>query len=175
MSLLARLGLGPSRRPTSKPDDDLVSVVQTRLGRLPADRAEMIAAFAGLLIRVAHADDEVSEVEAVALRRLVDEHADLGADETEAVATLVTSHLARMAGIEYSRLTRAMNAHASPEEKLRLLDCLYAMATADDIVTVVEEEQIRAVARALMLSHTQLIEVRKRYADQLEVLRGLPR
>jgi uncharacterized tellurite resistance protein B-like protein len=109
------------------------------------------------------------------LRRLVAQHAGLGADESEAVAALVTSHLESVAGIEYSQLTRTMNAHASPAEKLRLLDCLYALAAADDVATVVEEEEIRAVARALMLSHAQLIEVRRGYADRLEVLRGLRR
>lgn len=173
MSLLARLGLGLPAAP-ERPGD-LVAAVRARLARLPAARAEMVAAFAGLLMRVAHADAEVSDAEAAALRRLVAEHAGLGADETETVASLVESHLESVAGIEYSQLTRAMNTHASPEEKLRLLDCLYAVATADDVATVVEEEQIRAVARALMLSHAQLMDVRGRYAAQLEVLRGLRR
>jgi uncharacterized tellurite resistance protein B-like protein len=173
MSLLARLGLGPSA--TSDGPGDLLAAVRARLARLPAPRAEMVAAFAGLLLRVAHADAHVSDPEAAALRRLVAEHAGLGAEETDAVASLVTSRLESVAGIEYSRLTRAMNAHASSDEKLRLLDCLYAVAAADDVATVVEEEEIRAVARALMLSHAQLIEVRRRYADRLEVLRGLRR
>jgi uncharacterized tellurite resistance protein B-like protein len=174
MSLLAHLGLGSPPSTSTVADDDLVSAVRARLARLPAARAEMIAAFAGLLIRVAAADDDVSPAEAAALRRLVAARAGLGADETEAVADLVTSRLESLSGIEYSRLTRTLNEHASPEEKLQLLDCLYAIATADDLVTVVEEEQIRAVARALMLSHEQLIEVRHRYADRLEVLRDLP-
>lgn len=173
MSLLARLGFASS--PGAPTPTDLLSEVRAHLGRLPPARAEMIAAFAGLLVRVAHAEEGVSDAEDAALRRLVAEHADLGPEDTDAVASLVTSHLDRMAGIGYAQLTRAMNDHATVEEKLHLLDCLYAIATADDVVTVVEEEQIRAVARALMLSHAQLIEVRKRYAAQLEVLRGLPR
>lgn len=172
MSLLARLGLAPSAPP---PEPGLLSAIRARLDRLPAERAEMVAAFAGLLMRVADAEDHVSEAEMAALRRLVAENARLGQDETEAVADLVASQLESVAGIEYSQLTRTMNAHASPEEKLRLLDCLYAVATADGVATVVEEEQIRAVARALMLSHADLIAVRQRYASRLEVLRGLRR
>lgn len=174
MSLLARLGLAPSPAAADEADD-LIGAVRKRLARLSAERAEMVAAFAGLLMRVANADGVVSETEAVALRRLVEERTDLGHEETEVVATLVTGRVEGVAGIEYSRLTRVMNAHATPAEKLQLLDCLYAVATADDLASVAEEEEIRAVARALMLSHVQLIEVRQRYAAQLEVLRGLPR
>lgn len=173
MSLLARLGLGRGARPERS--DDLLTAVRAQLDRLPPARAELAAAFAGLLMRVAHADETVSDAEAAALRDLVASHAGLDAAETEAVTALVASHLEGLAGIEYSRLTRAVNAHASPEEKLHLLDCLYAVASADALATVVEEETIRTIARALMLSHAQLIEVRRRYADRLEVLRGLRR
>jgi len=170
MPLLRLLGLGtPDQTEASA---GLSAAVRERLAHLPPARAEFTAAFAGLLMRVAHADSEVSPEEDAALRRLVDEHAGLTAEECEAVAALVTAHLESMAGIDYAELTRTMNTHASKDEKLHLIDCLYAVATADDLVSVVEDEEVKAVARALMLSHRELIEVRRRYSDQLEVIRA---
>jgi len=169
MSLLARLGLGGTTANATDPND-IVAAVRARLGRLPADRAEMVAAFAGLLMRVAHADETVSDTEASALRHLVREHSGLSPDEAEAVVDLLARRAEGFGGIEYAQLTRAMNEHATPNDKLHLLDCLYEVAAADGLATIVEEEQIRAVARALMLSHGQLIEVRRRHAAALEVL-----
>ena len=58
-------------------------------------------------------------------------------------------------------------------EKEQLLDCLYAVATADETASFFEEEEIRAVARALMLSHDQFIQVRLRYKDKIELLTSL--
>lgn len=169
MSLLARLGFGGSA-PSLTDSNDVVAAVRARLGRLPSDRAEMVAAFAGLLMRIAHADEAVSDTEATTLRRLVRDHSGLAQEEAETIVDLLARQAADLGGIEYSQLTRAMNEHATPADKVHLLDCLYEVAAADGVATIVEEEQIRAVARALMLSHGQLIEVRRRHAAALEIL-----
>ena len=171
MSLLRLLGFGRQDEPADT-SSRLADAVRERLGHLPPERAELVAAFAGLLMRVAHADQDVSETEHDTLRRLVHEHAGLPEDEAEAVISLVTAHLASMAGIDYALLTRAMNEHGSADDKLHLIDCLYAMATADDLVSTVEEDQIRAVGHALMLPRSQLVEIRGRYREQLEVVQA---
>jgi hypothetical protein len=49
------------------------------------------------------------------------------------------------------------------------------MATADDLVSVVEDEEIKAVGRALLLTHSQVIEIRARYRDRLEVIQAARR
>ena len=51
-----------------------------------------------------------------------------------------------------------------------MIDCLFAVATAEGSISVVEDEEVRAVARALLLSQQQFIAVRSRYTDQLEVI-----
>jgi uncharacterized tellurite resistance protein B-like protein len=149
--------------------------VHAHLAHLPRERAELVAAFAGLLMRVAHADQGVSAAEDAALRRLVREHAGLGPSESEAVAALVTSHAQSITGIDYALLTRAMNEYASPDDKLHLVECLYAIATADDLVSVVEDDQIAAVGRALMLPRAPMLEIRARHRDRLEVVQAARR
>jgi uncharacterized tellurite resistance protein B-like protein len=153
----------------------LLAAIKDRLARLPAKRAELVAAFAGLLVRVANADDDISDAERRVLRELVAAHAGLTADESAAVADIVVHQTAELAGIDYALLSRTFNEIGSVADKENLIDCLYAIATADDTVSVIEDDEIHRVARALLVSHTQLIAIRTRYREKLEVLRGMRR
>ena len=170
MSLRKLFGLTPSD-PARK--NRLVAAVQAKLTELPPQRAEFVAAFAGLLVGVAHADEQVSDAERAALRKEIAERAALSREEAEAVADIVVHQANAFAGIEYSSLTRIFNDLASEEEKVQLIDCLYVIATAESPVSLVEDEEIRAVATALLLSHSQFIAIRQRYKDQLEVIQAL--
>ncbi|MFQ5666131.1 MAG: TerB family tellurite resistance protein [Candidatus Binatia bacterium] len=171
MSLLGILGLARSdSAPAGR--NPLADAIRDRLKRLPLRRAEFVAAFAGLLMRVAYADLEISPAERAALPRLIADHAGLSPDESATVAEIVTRQATGFAGIEYALLTRAFNEVATEQEKEQLIDCLYAIATAGSTVSVVEDDEIRAVARALMLSHQQFIAIRHRYKEQLEIIQA---
>jgi uncharacterized tellurite resistance protein B-like protein len=172
MSLLHRLGLGRSDPP---PPTSLMAKIKNELERLPAARAELVAAFAGLLVRVAHADNDISEAERAALQRLVTAHAGLTPAESTIVADIVIHQTRVLAGIDYASLTRIFNEHSTAADKEHLIDCLYAIATADEIVSVIEDEEIRQVSRALILSHPQFIAVRSRYKEKLEVIQAMRR
>ncbi len=168
MSLLKLLGWAEA----SPPPERLAATIQARLTSLTPARAEFVAAFAGLLVRVAYADRSVSEGERAVLGPLLAANAGLPAAEAEAVVEIVTHQATTLEGISYASLTRAFNGIASAEEKERLIDCLFAVATAEGSISLVEDEEVRAVARALLLSHQQLIAVRSRYKDQLEVIQA---
>src|SRR5262249_6328594 len=99
-------------------------------------------------------------------------NAGLPVGEAETVVEIVTHQATTLEGISYASLTRAFNAIASVDEKERLIDCLYAVATAEGSISLVEDEEVHAVARALLLSQPQLIAVRSRYKDQLEVIQA---
>ena len=170
MSLLKRLGLARSDPP---PRNRYTAAVREHLDRLPAERAEFVAAFAGLLARVAHANREVSDAERKAMRRVITRNVGLSAAESEAVADTVVHHAIELGGIDYASLTNTLNELGSGADKEHLIDCLYAVATADDTVSVVEDEEVRQVARALLLTHSQFIEIRRRYKEQLEVIQAL--
>lgn len=174
MSLLKLLGWAEAE-PSSDRDDGpraerLAATVQSRLTALDAKRAEFVAAFAGLLVRVAYVDRSVSEAERAVLGPLLAANAGLPANEAETVIEIATHAATTLGGISYASLTRAFNAIATAEEKMRLIDCLFAVATAEGTISLVEDEEVRAVARALLLSQQQFIAVRSRYKDQLEVI-----
>ena len=168
MSLLKLLGWTEA----DPPPEGLATTIQTRLGNLSAERAEFVAAFAGLLVRVAYVDRSVSEAERAVLAPLLAANAGLPVVEAETLVEIVTHQATRLGGISYASLTRAFNGIASSEEKERLVDCLYAVATAEGSISIVEDDEVHAVARALLLSQSQLIAVRSRYKDQLEVIQA---
>jgi len=166
MSLLKLLGWADA-----KPQPDrLATTVQARLTNLAPTRAEFVAAFAGLLVRVAYVDRSVSEAERAVLGPLLAANAGLPLAEAETVIEIVTHQATTLEGISYASLTRSFNAIATPDEKEHLIDCLFAIATAEGSISVVEDEEVRAVARALLLSQQQFIAIRSRYTDQLEVI-----
>ena len=166
MSLLKLLGWADA---TPQPER-LAATIHTRLGSLTPARAEFVAAFAGLLVRIAYVDRSISEAERGVLAPLLAANAGLPAAEAETVVEIVTHQATALGGISYASLTRAFNAIASVGEKERLIDCLFAVATAEGSVSFVEDEEVRAVARALLLSQQQFITIRSRYKDQLEVI-----
>lgn len=160
----------PSPRGDASRSARLATTVQSRLTSLDAKRAELVAAFAGLLVRVAYVDRSVSEAERAVLGPLLAANAGLPAAEAETVIEIATHAATTLGGISYASLTRAFNAIATAEEKTHLIDCLFAVATAEGSISLVEDEEVRAVARALLLSHQQFIAVRSRYTAQLEVI-----
>jgi len=170
MSLLQRIGLSPAG---PVPRNRVAAAIREQLGRFPSARAEFVAAFAGLLVRVAYADLELSAPERKRLPEILATHAGLTSDEAGVVADVVVAQATALSGIDYAALTGAFNEVASEDDKKRLVDCLYAIATADDTVTVPEDEEIRKVAQALLLSHSEFITIRSRYKEQLEVIRAL--
>lgn len=172
MSLLTLLGW---KTGTAEPSERnaVVDAVRQHLRRLSPERAEFVAAFAGLLVRVAYADLEISATEQTVLCRLLTERAQLSSAEADTVAHIVTQQATALGGIQYALLTRTFNRLATQTEKEQLIDCLYAIATAGSSVSGVEDDEVRAVARALLLSHKQFIAIRHRYKDQLEVIQDV--
>jgi uncharacterized tellurite resistance protein B-like protein len=166
MSLLKLLGWTDA----APQPERLATTIQARLTDLTPARAEFVTAFAGLLVRVAYVDRSLSEAERAVLGPLLAANAGLPAAEAETVVEIVTHQATTLGGISYASLTRAFNAIARTEEKERLIDCLYAVATAEGSISVVEDEEVRAVARALLLSQQQFVTVRSHYKDQLEVI-----
>jgi uncharacterized tellurite resistance protein B-like protein len=166
MSLLKLLGWADA----APADERLGAAIHARLGSLTPARAEFVAAFAGLLVRIAYVDRSISEAERAVLAPLLAANAGLSAAEAETVIEIVTHQATALGGISYASLTRAFNAIATADEKERLIDCLFAVATAEGTISFVEDEEVRAVARALLLSQQQFITIRRRDKDQLEVI-----
>jgi uncharacterized tellurite resistance protein B-like protein len=172
--LLAALGLRPDDG-TPGPDRPLLRRLQDELSQRGADRLEYLAAFAGLLARVAGVEGGISAEETAAIAARLRAAGNLSEVDAALIAEILRHARDDVAAVQAHELTRAINAGATPDEKQALLDCLYAVAAADHLVSDVEEQEIRRVADAVLVPHRVLMEIRARYRDRLEVLQNLPR
>ena len=73
-------------------------------------------------------------------------------------------------GTENFLVTREFNRIATREQKLALLDCLFAVS-ADDWISTIEENEISRICGELHLTHDDFISLGSAYREQLAVLR----
>lgn len=170
--LLTAIGLQTDGVPTG--GDAFMRRLHTQLRRLGPERLEYLAGFAGELARVANVDDGISAAEASLIKSELAKHG-LTADEASVVLDLLRHELDVLHSLQNHVLNRAVNKHASPAEKEALIDCLYAVAATDELVSDAEEREIRRVADALLVPHSVLMRVRGRYRDRIAVLVAMQR
>lgn len=139
------------------------------------ERLEYLAGFAGQLARVAEADDGISPAEAKLIAGQLCELARISDSEAKLIVDLLRKEFEVLRSVQSHVLNRAINAHATDTEKKQVIDCLYAVAAADDLVSDVEEQEIRRIAGALLVSHSELMNIRARYRDRIESLQLMKR
>lgn len=171
MSFLRKLfGLGAPES-SAAGETETVRKIAEALDRLEPERARYIAAFAFLLSRVAFADLSASSEETRAMERVVEER--LGLEGAQAVlAVQIAKTQSRLfGGTENFLVTREFERIATREQKLAVLDCLYAVSAAEGGISVVEDNEIARIANELRLDRADLVDARLKFRDQLAVLR----
>jgi uncharacterized tellurite resistance protein B-like protein len=170
MSILAWLGLRP-QKDLPKTDVEIVRRIGETLDELPEQHARFVGTFALLLARVAHADLAISEAEMRGMEALVREHAGLPAAEAALVVEMAKTHQ-RLFGVTEGYLAaREFRAHSTRDDRLRLLDALFAVSAADGVVSVDEEELIRQIASELGLEHDDYVAARAQVRAHRQVLK----
>jgi len=147
----ASAGLGPNETET-------VRKIVRQLDNLEPHHARFIAAFAYILSRVARADMNISDAETQEMERQVIRLSSLPQ------ATL-------FGGTENFLVTQEFKDMSSLDQRLALLDCLYAVAAADKVISAEEEREIRLISDELLLTHDQFIAARYKFREYLTVLK----
>ncbi len=153
-------------------DTDTVRRIVASLDKLDPERARYVAAFAYVLARVALADRVVSEAETRTMERLVSRHGGLPEEQAIIVVQLAKSQTLLFGGTEDFLVTREFDRIASVEQKLALLDCLFAVSSAEGGIATVEDNEIRRIAIELKVPHDDYIRVRVAHRRDLNVLRN---
>jgi uncharacterized tellurite resistance protein B-like protein len=170
MSLLRWLGFEGDRQAGGREDVDAIRRISEALDQMDPARARFVAAFAYLLGRVAYADREVSSEENAVMERLVRERAEMPEGQAVLVVQIARAQNLMFGGTEDFLVARQFAEMATREQKLALLDCLYAVSAADRRITVVEDNEIGRIANELRLEHADLVAARQRYRQFLTVL-----
>jgi uncharacterized tellurite resistance protein B-like protein len=154
-------------------DSDAIGQLAQDLGGLPPERARFIAGFALLLSRVAAADHEVTPDEAATLERIVREKTDLPTDQAALVVSRAKTHQQRHGGTEDFLVTRELAQRLPYDEKLTMLDALFAVAAADERIRTSESNELGRIATELRVEHRDLSRLRTQYRDFLAARTGL--
>jgi uncharacterized tellurite resistance protein B-like protein len=171
-----RKWLGMDARPQgSARETEAVRAIVDKLERLEPERARHIAAFAYILGRVAHVDLEISEQETRAMERILQTLGGVGEDEAVLVTQIAKAQHVLFGATESYVVTREFGRAAAPEEKVALLECLFAVSASDANVSGDEENEIRKIARELDMSHSEFIEARMKFREHIAALKGLDR
>jgi uncharacterized tellurite resistance protein B-like protein len=157
---------------TAHGDTDTVRRIVGELDKLEPDRARYLAAFAYVLSRVAAADLDISEVETARMIELVQRLGHLPEAQAVVVVEIARSQNRLFGGTENFLVTREFRTIATDAQRAELLECLFAVAAADDAISADEEAQIWQIASELGFEHADYLRVRLTYSDQRTVLRG---
>ena len=174
MSIREFLGLAEAAEVPS-PETETVRKVVEALDHLPPERARFIAAFGYILGRVAHADMRISPEEKQAMERIVMEQGQLPPEQALIVVQMAKMRNELFGATENFLVTREFARTADREQKLALLDCLFAVSAAEGDISMIENNEIRQITSELGLEHREFIQVRAAWRDHLGVLKDLPK
>lgn len=173
MSILRFLGLDP-KAPASTETETVRKIVAS-LDAMEPERARYIAAFASLLCRVARSELVISAEESAAMERILREKAGLTEDQAVLVLQIAKTQAALFGSTENYLVAREFNKIATREQKIALLDCLFAVSAADESVSTAEDNEIVRICAELKLPREEAVEARGRYRQYLAVLKGMPK
>jgi uncharacterized tellurite resistance protein B-like protein len=155
-SIRAWLGLDTPQTPEFAPLRETLDA----LDHLEPDRARVLAAFAYLLGRVAHADQQVSAKETQAMEGLVRDQGALSHEQAMVVVQLAKTSNLLFGGSANFLVARQFAKLATYDEKLALMRCLFAVAATDDAISLTEEGEIHRIANELRIEQKDLIALR---------------
>jgi len=162
--------LGIPEKHTTGETETVRKVIEA-LDQIEPDRARFMAAFGYILGRVANADLKISPEETRAMERIIMERGALPEEQALIVVQTAKTRTQLFGGTENFLVTREFSRIATREEKLALLDCLFAVAAAEGGISTNEDNEIRQIVNELGLGHPDFIAVRSRWKDQLTVFR----
>ena len=153
---------------------DVIHRIADELDRLDPDFARYLASFAFILSRVANADRQVSADEVAAMEVLVAGKGGVTADQAALVVQMARTQQKLFGATDDFLVTRELGRKASYEQKVALIDCLYAVAAADERIFVAEGDEIGRIGRELKVDQSDLSRLRSSYREFLEARKGLP-
>ena len=170
MSLLKKfLGLGDAPPASRGGGGDTATVrrIASELDRLPLQTAKYLAAFAYVLARVAHADLDIDDAETREMERIATSLASLSSAEAALVVQIAKSQARLLGETENYIVTREFRKISTREQRGELLQCLFAVASADDTISGVESAEIAAIGEELGFNRAEINSFRSAYRDKL--------
>jgi uncharacterized tellurite resistance protein B-like protein len=158
----------PSAQPAS--DTETVRRIVEELDRLDPEEARYLAAFAFVLARVANSDSHISGDETRRMEEVVRDVGGLTEAQAVLAVQIAKSQQLLKGGTENYLVTREFNRIADRGQKERLLACLFEVSAADASISLVEENEVKAIAAELKIEHHDFTAIRSRYNATRSIL-----
>jgi len=115
-------------------------------------------ATAALMVEIIHVDDQVTDAEQNKIHHLLEKKFQLTNNEIQALLDLATEE--KHAATDYFEFTSLLNEHSSPQQKVKLIEDLWALAYADQELDKHEEHLIRRLSELLHVPHHAFIQTK---------------
>jgi len=124
----------------------------------PESQHSLELAGAALLMEISRADHDIAPVERDAIDSAIKQVFNLADDEIEDIVS--AAERAVDTAVSLFDFTAVINQRFSPDQKLKLLEMLWAVAYADSRLDHYEEYYVRKIADLLYLSHGDFIRTK---------------
>jgi uncharacterized tellurite resistance protein B-like protein len=122
-------------------------------------------ATAVLLYEIMRADDKFCEREESLYRQLLQTHFSLSPQDLDSLVNLTAQRAAD--AVDFAQFTQVINRNCEPAEKRDILQLLWQIAYADEVLDPHEEHLIRRIADLLYIPHSQFIQTKLAVLDKL--------
>jgi uncharacterized tellurite resistance protein B-like protein len=123
-------------------------------------------ATAALLIEMMRADTDITEEEKTIITKTMRTRFNLTDEETADLLRLAEDRIWKATG--YFEFTSLMNRGFTYEQKLRVIEHLWEVAFADNILDKHEEYMVRKIADLIYVSHRDFIDAKLRVKKRLQ-------
>lgn len=154
-------------------DSDAIRRIAAELDGMDPPQARYLAAFAFVLSRIAHADEEVSAAEARRMEELLAERGGVSEPQAVLIVQMARQQQRLFGGTDDFLVTRELAQVATPEQRHAIVDCLFAVAAVDRRLLAAEAEEIARIARELRVEQSAVTALRARYAQFVAAREGL--
>jgi len=168
-SIRAWLGVDTPEKQTVAQKEKFAPLRETldALDHLEPDHARYLAAFAYLLGRVAHVDQHVSPEETSAMEALVREQVHLTQEQAMIVVQLAKTSNLLFGGTANYLVAREFSGLATRDQKLALMGCLFEVSSADEAISLAEENELHRIGKELGIERSNLIALRVAHQQHL--------
>ncbi len=153
--------------------DEALHPIASALEGLEPDRARFFAAFAYVLARVAGSDLRMEQSETDSMVATLSELTGIADSEARLVVQIACSSMEDLEATHNYLVTREFGRLSDTAEKIQLLECLYAVAAADGVITGDESNEVASIAEEIGLSRGDALALRSRFRDKLAEFRKL--
>ncbi|MCW8934165.1 MAG: TerB family tellurite resistance protein [Gammaproteobacteria bacterium] len=117
-------------------------------------------AAAALLIEMVLQDDHVDKTEVVQVKKILVSQFDLSEAEMESLYALAEEE--KHQATDYHQFTKLIANHYTQPQKIRLIESLWRVAYADEVLDKYEEHMVRRISDLIHVSHKDFIQAKHR-------------